>query len=24
VVGTYDPDTVQAEPLRDVYDERRS
>jgi len=24
VVGTYDPDPVQAEPLRDAYDERRS
>jgi hypothetical protein len=24
VVGTYDPDPVQGEPLRDAYDERRS
>jgi hypothetical protein len=24
VVGTYDPDSVQGEPLRDAYDERRS
>jgi hypothetical protein len=24
VVGTYDPDPVQAEPLRDAYDQRRS
>jgi hypothetical protein len=24
VVGTYDPDQVQSEPLRDAYDERRS
>ena len=24
VVGTYDPDPLQAEPLRDAYDERRS
>ena len=24
VAGTYDPDPVQGEPLRDVYDERRS
>ncbi len=24
VVGTYDPEPVQGEPLRDVYDERRS
>jgi hypothetical protein len=24
VVGTYDPDAVQGEPLRDAYDERRS
>jgi hypothetical protein len=24
VVGTYDPDPAQAEPLRDAYDERRS
>ena len=24
VVGTYDPQPVRAEPLRDAYDERRS
>jgi hypothetical protein len=24
VVGTYDPDPVQGEPLRDAYDQRRS
>jgi hypothetical protein len=24
VVGTYDPDPVQGEPLGDAYDERRS
>ena len=24
VAGTYDPDPVQGEPLRDAYDERRS
>ena len=24
VVGTYDPDPVQGEPLRDAYDERRT